>query len=306
MRPFRFGLQLAKAQSRQDWVRQVRLAEKLGYDIVVVPDHVGDQLSPFPAFVSAADATEEIRFGTFVIDNDFRHPLLLAQETATVDLLTDGRFDLGIGAGWMGQDYARLGIEFASPDIRLGRLKEAIAIIDHYFTGEPFSFEGRHYEVGEHKPSPVSSRPPLLIGGGGPLILEFAARKADIVSVFLTSKPDGSGFDSGELRAETHDRKIAQVRTAAGERADSLELNVLLQYFEVTTDRAAVADEHAEQLGTDRDDLLALPFELIGTIDQIVDDLLTRRERFGISYITVFDKYMKDFAPVIERLKGID
>lgn len=307
MRQFRFGLQLAEASSKEEWVRQARLAEELGYDVVVLPDHVGDQLSPFPSLVSAGDATEKIRLGTFVIDNDFRHPLLLAQEAATVDLLTEGRLELGIGAGWMSQDYERLRMEFASPGIRLGRLKEAVEIVDLYFTGEPFSFEGHHYEVGQHQPSPVPAqhpRPPLLIGGGGQQILEFAAKKADIVSVFLTSRSDGTGFDSGELRATTHDQKIARVRAAAGERADSLELNVLLQYFEVTNNRAAVADEHAQQLGTDRDDLLALPFELIGTIDQIVEDLIARRERFGISYITVFDKYMKDFAPVIERLSG--
>jgi probable F420-dependent oxidoreductase len=308
-RSFRFGLQLAEALSKQDWVRQVHQAEDLGYDIVVLPDHVGDQLSPFAALVSAGEASEKLRLGTFVLDNDFRHPLLLAQEAATVDLLTEGRLELGLGAGWMGQDYERLRMEFASPGERLGRLKETVEIIDLYFTGEPFSFEGRHYEVGEHKPSPVPTqdpRPPLLIGGGGQQILEFAAKKADIVSVFLTSHPDGSGFDSEELRAETHDRKIAQVLAAAGERADSLELNVLLQYFEITNDRAGVASEHAEELGTDRDDLLALPFELIGTLDQIVEDLLTRRERFGISYITVFDKYMEEFAPVIERLRDSD
>lgn len=304
---FRFAVQLAEATSRSDWVRQARLAEELGYAVVVLPDHVGDQLAPFPALVSVAEATDAIRLGTFVVDNDFRHPLLLAHEAATVDLLTDGRLELGIGAGWMGQDYERLGVDFAPPNVRLGRLREAVEIIDLYFLGEPFSFDGRHYTIGETRPAPVPvqrPRPPLLIGGGGQQILQFAARKADIVSVFLTSRPDGSGFDTGGLRAAAYDRKIAHVRSAAGNRADALELNVLLQYFEVTKNRSAVAGEHAAQLGTERDDLLALPFELIGTVDQIVEDLIVRRERFGISYITVFGKYMQDFAPIVERLSG--
>lgn len=306
-RAFRFGVQLPNAASRTAWVEQVRRADQLGYDIVVLPDHITDQLAPFPALVSAAEATERIRLGTFVLDNDFRHPLVMAQEAATVDVLTEGRLELGIGAGWDGRDYERMGIEFAPPRIRYERLTEAVAIVESYFRGEPFSFDGAHFQVADVEPIPTDQpqRPPLLIGGGGPRILEFAARHADIVSVFLTSLPDGSGFDISELRVAAYQAKIDRLLEVAGSRAPDLELNVLLQHFQITNDRAAVADERAREMETSTEDLLALPFELIGTLDQIVDDLLDRRERFGISYVTVFDKYMEDFAPVVERLSGV-
>lgn len=304
---FRFGIQLAEATTRDNWIEQARQAEQLGYDVVVLPDHVGEQLAPMPALISVAEATEAIRLGTFVIDNDFRHPLLLAQEAATVDLLTNGRLELGIGAGWMGRDYERLGIEFEAPQTRLQRLQEAVAILKLYFEGEEFSFEGSHYRIEKTKPSPQPAqhpRPPLLIGGGGRRILRFAAEHADIVSVFIRSLRDGSGFDVAELRADAYQRKTDHVRTVASEAGRDPELNVLLQYFEQTNDRRSVAQEHARELGTDADDLLALPFEMIGTIDQICDDLVERRDRFGISYVTVFDKYMDHFAPIIERLRG--
>ncbi len=284
-----------------------RLAEQLGYDTVVLPDHVGNQFAPMPALVSAAEATEKIRVGTFVIDNDFRHPLLLAQEAATVDVLTDGRLELGIGAGWMGQDYKRLGTIFDPPDVRLGRFKEAVELLDLHFSGESFSFDGVHYRATdvEPKPMPVQQpRPPLLIGGGGKHILAFAAQEADIVSVFLRSMPDGSGFDESELTTDKYQRKIDHLRDIAHKTGRDPELNVLLQYFEVTNDRMTVADEHARELGTDADDLLELPFELIGTLEQMTDDLVRRRERYGISYVTVFEKYMRDFAPIVERLRG--
>jgi probable F420-dependent oxidoreductase len=306
-RRFRFAIQLRNAPSKANWAQQAREAEQLGYDVIVLPDHVSDQLSPFPALVSAAEATKNIRLGTFVIDNDFRHPLLLVQEAATVDLLTEGRLELGIGAGWMGQDYTRLGMKFDPPKVRLQRPKEAVTIVDRFFDGQVFSFDGRHYRVQDAQAYPASVRKPrplLLVGGGGPQLLEFAARQADIVSVFLRSLRDGSGFDLAELRAAPYQQKADHVRRVAAIAGRNPELNVLLQYFEITADRYAVAEEHARELGTDPDDLLALPFELIGTIDQIVEDLVERRERLGISYITVFDKYMHDFARVIERVVG--
>lgn len=250
-RGFRFGMQLSKASSRASWVEQTRLAEQLGYDVLVVPDHVSDQLAPMPALISAAEATDKIRLGTFVIDNDFRHPLLLAQEAATVDLLTEGRLELGIGAGWMGQDYERLGIEFDIPRVRFERLQEAVAILGLHFRGEDFSFEGVHYKAKDVNPNPKPVQQPfptLLIGGGGTRILGLAAQHADIVSVFLRSLPDGSGFDIGELRADTYQRKIDVVRATASEAGRDPELNILLQYFEITNNRKSVAEVHAGEL----------------------------------------------------------
>ncbi|MGH2806336.1 MAG: TIGR03621 family F420-dependent LLM class oxidoreductase [Actinomycetota bacterium] len=305
-RPFRFAVQLSEAGSRDDWIDKVTRAEALGYDVVAMPDHVSYQLAPMPALVAAAEATERVRLATFVLDNDFRNPVLMAQEAETVNLLTGGRLELGLGAGWWGQDYERLGIEFAAPRVRLERLQEAVEIVDRYFTGEPFSFEGRHYRVaGVDPPARVKelARPTLILAGGGPKILDFAARRADVVGVFLKSRRDGSGFVDDDYTAEACERKTQRVREVASEASRDVELNILLQHCEVTNDRKSVAEERAREDGISGDDLLGLPFELIGTVDQMVGDLLERRERYGISYITVFDRYHGTFAPLIERLR---
>jgi probable F420-dependent oxidoreductase len=215
--------------------------------------------------------------------------VLLAQEAATVHLLTDGRFELGIGAGWNGVDYSRLGIPFEPPGVRLGKMREAVHIIEKYFEGETFSFEGEHYRVEDVEPVPVEGRPRLVIGGGGPRILEFAAQHADVISVFLTSLRDGGGFEAGELNTEAYAEKIDRVRETAGDR--DIELNVLMQHVEQKEDRGDEED---------------LPFGVTGTVEQMAETLLERRERYGISYITVFERHSEAFAPIIEKLKGLD
>ena len=285
----------------------MRIAEELGYAVCAVPDHIGDGLSPFPALVAAAEATDSIRLGTLVLDNDFRNPILLAQEAATVDLLTEGRLELGLGAGWLGTDYERTGIKFDAPSVRFERFREAFQIIDRYLRGEHFSFEGTHYQIHDVKPPslPVQKpRPPLLVGAGGRRLLRFAAQKADIISVFLTSLPDGSGFDLSEATPRSMDAKAELIRKEAGTRFEELELNVLLQYFEVSGDVKKVADERASQLGITSDDLLELPTELIGSDDEIVDQVLRNRERYRVSYISVPERYMQEFSPVVQRLAG--
>jgi probable F420-dependent oxidoreductase len=288
-KPFRFAVQLHDASSREDWIARVRKAEALGYDVVSMPDHISTQLSPFPALVAAAEAAERVRLCVFVADNDFRNPVLLAQEAATVHLLTEGRFELGIGAGWNGVDYTRTGIPFEAPKVRLGKMKEAVEILDRYFAGETFSFEGEHYNVQEVEPVPVEGKPKLVIGGGGPRILEFAAQHADVISVFLTSLRDGGGFEVSDLQTEEYAKKIELVRRVAGDR--DIELNVLMQHVEQKQDRGDEGD---------------LPFGVTGTVEQMADTLLARRERYGISYITVFERHSEVFAPVIESLKGLD
>ncbi len=306
-RPFRFAVQLAQAASHREWVAQVKLAERLGYSVCVMPDHVSNQLAPLPALVAAADATQRIRIGSLVLDNDFRHPLLLAHEAATVDLLSDGRLELGIGAGWLGRDYERLGIPFAPPRTRLERLRESIQIIESYFAGETFSFEGAHCTAHGVEPGPrwvQQPRPPILIAGGGRRLLRFAARHADIISVFPQSLPGGSGFEVAETSPAAFDAKVALIHSAAGERAAEVELNVLLQDLTLTKNRRSVAVEHAEELGISGEEVLESPLELIGTIEQVVDDLLSRRERYRISYLTIPDRYMQAFAPIVERLSG--
>ena len=304
---FRFGVQLHTAASRREWADAARRAEALGYDVVCVPDHMGTQLSPFAALTAAASDTASIRVGTFVLDNDFRHPLVMAHEAATVHLLSEGRLELGLGAGWRGRDYDALGIEFAPPATRYARFAEAVEIVQRYFRGQTFSFEGVHYSVGDAEPLrlPEGMEPPrLVIGAGGPRMLSLAAQHADCVSVFLTSARDGSGFRDEELDPEVFDEKIHHLRAAAGDRFDDLELNVLLQSFELTDDRRAAAEKHGADLETTAENYLALPFGLVGTIDEIVGDLQRRRERYGISYVTVFDEHLETFAPIVERLRA--
>lgn len=299
-RRFRFGVQLADASSRDEWIGQARRAEELGYDVVSVPDHVGTQLSPFAALTAVAGATERVGVGTLVLDNDFRHPLLMAQEAATVQLLSEGRLELGLGAGWLKRDYDRLGIAFDEPRVRVERLEEAVAIVERYLDGETFSFHGRHYDVDEAEPlrlAPGLKRPRLLIGGGGPRVLKLAAARAEVVSVFLTARREGSAFE--DMDVETYRRKTDYVRGAG-----DVEINLLLQAFEVTNDRDGAVARWAREFETSPGTFLALPFGLVGTIDQIAGDLRRRRAEYGISYVTVRLEQLEDFAPIVELLTG--
>lgn len=298
-------MQLHSAASRDEWIDHAQRAEGLGYDVVCIPDHIGTQLAPFPALTAIAAATERIGVGTFVLDNDFRHPLLTAHEAATVQLLSGGRLELGLGAGWLRRDYERLGVEFAPPGVRVERLEEAVEIVTRYFDGETFSFSGRHYEVNDAEPMTLPSGvppPALLIGGGGPRVLGLAAARADVASVFFKVRPEGSEFEG--MTAETYRRKIEHLRAAAGDRADAVEVNVLLQAFEVTDDRSAAVERWAGEFETTPDDFDALPFGLVGTIDEIVDEIERHREAYGVSYFTARAADLETFAPVVERLRG--
>lgn len=302
-RPFRFAVQFHSAATSERWIADARRAEELGYDVVCIPDHVGTQLAPFAALTAVAAATSRIGVGTFVLDNDFRHPLLTAHEAATVHLLSDGRLELGLGAGWLRRDYERLGVEFAPPSMRVDRLAEAVEIVRRYFEGRAFSFDGSHYSVSDAEPLQLPAnlgRPRLLIGGGGRRVLDLAARSADVASVFLTAKPEGSAFE--DMRVETYRRKIEWLRASA--RAGEIEVNVLLQAFEVTAERRAAVERWAGEFETTPEDFRALPFGLVGTVDEIVDDLRRHRETYGLSYVTARVEDLETFAPIVERLAG--
>src|SRR2546430_2682405 len=187
-RPFRFAVQEHSAPSAKAWANRARLVESLGYSALYVPDHFGEQFGPIVALMAAADATTSLRVGALVFDNDYRHPVVLAKEVATLDLLSDGRFDFGLGAGWLKSDYEQSGIPYDPPGVRIERMEEGLAIIKGLLAGGPFSFTGKHYRItaAEGYPSPVQKpHPPIVIGGGGGPLLPISAPPAELVNVYF-------------------------------------------------------------------------------------------------------------------------
>jgi probable F420-dependent oxidoreductase len=308
LRPFRFGLSLAGFDHGHDWPETARRVEELGYSTMAVPDHLGDQLAPLPAIAVAAAATTTLRVGTFVLDNDYRHPVVLAKEAATVDLLSGGRLELGIGAGWRKEEYDRAGIAFEPGRLRVERLEEAVAVLKGLWSGEPFSFSGRHYQVAGMEGRPLPARaggPPLFIGGGGPRLLALAGHHADIVGLAPRARRDG--VLELDISTDATEAKLAAVRSAAGERFAGLEVNVLILVVEVTDDRARRqqrAEELAGRWGMAPEAVLASPHVVLGSVAQAAEHLCAARERYGISYVTVPEPALSSFAPVVDRLAG--
>lgn len=305
---FRFGI-ACNATTRAELIDQARQAEDLGYATLVFEDHLTKALSPIPAMVAAAEATTTLRVGSYVFGNDFRHPVQLARDAATVDLLTDGRLELGLGTGWTRSDYEQSGLPLDPPALRVARLEEAVQVLKGAWRGEPFSFTGKHYQISDLTglPTPVQHPyPRLMIGGGGKRMLSLAASQADIVSVNARTTATG-GLDFMSLTAEATAEKIGWIRASAGARFADLELNVLVIGATITTDRRRAAEEGLRAYGLDKlmtvDQALEMPVSLFGTIDEIADQLVERRERFGFSYIVLMQG-MVDFAPVVARLAG--
>lgn len=307
--PFRFGIASTGAGSGAEWTAKALRAEELGYSTLVVPDHFIEQISPMPALAAAAQATSSLRVGSIVFCNDFRHPMLLAKEAATIDFLSEGRFELGLGAGWMKAEYDAIGLPFDSPGVRVSRLEEAVRVIKGYWGDEPFRFSGKHYTVDESKgvekiPQPVQRpHPPLLIGGGGRRMLTLAAQEADIVGLALRVRSDGKGPDISDLGVSL-ETKVDWIRSEAGERFDEIELNVLTWALSITDEPQSVAETLSKRFGVSPDTLLELPFLLVGSLDEIQERLVEHRERFGISYFMIWDRDMEAFAPIAKRLTG--
>jgi probable F420-dependent oxidoreductase len=297
-----------RAPTARAWKEKARQVEALGYASLYLPDHFTDQVGPIAALMAAADATTRLRVGSLVFDNDYRHPVVLAKEAATIDLLSDGRFDLGLGAGWMASDYEQAGIPFDSPGTRISRMEEALTIIKGLFTGEPFTFAGQHYRVTgiEGSPRPVQRpHPPIVLGGGGHRMLRIAAREADIVNVNFDLRE--GAVNRNLMRtglAEATDEKLGWIRDAAGERMERIELSVTIFLANITDDRESVASVMAAGIGVEAKDILAMPHFLIGTVDEVVEDVQARRERYGISYVIVPGEAAESFAPVVARLAG--
>ncbi|MER7394323.1 LLM class F420-dependent oxidoreductase [Streptomyces sp. NPDC000151] len=293
-RPFRFGVNTLAIASGGEWRAKCRRAEAAGYDVLLVPDHLG-MPAPFPALVAAAEATERPRVGTFVLNTGFWNPALLAREVATTDALTGGRLELGLGTGYVRAEHESAGLPWGGPGERVDHLTRTIEELDRLL-GDP-----------EHVPHAVQTpRPPLLIGGNGPRMMRLTARHVQIAAFQGGRQAPGKPEGTLELAsAEQMDATVARYAEAAADRAEPAERNILVQRVVITGDRRAAAREFAAQdIGLDEEQLLDAPTLLFGTVRQIADQLRERRERYGFSYVTVLDAALETFAPVIEELRG--
>lgn len=285
-----------------------RKAEDLGVAVLTVADHLDDQLAPVAALMAAADATTTLRVGSLVFANDYRHPAVLAKEAATVDRLSGGRLEFGLGAGWMASDYASAGIPMDPPVERIARLEEALRIIRGLWSGVPFDFAGEHYRIEglEGRPTPAQDpHPPIVIGGGGRKVLEVAGRHADVVHLNPNLRAGVIDARAGSSATEEATRrKLAWVRDAAGDRFDGLEIGVRIHLAIVTDDRDGFYEALAGGFGLTAAEARRSPHALCGSVEEIVEDLLERREVLGISNIGISASSLDDLAPVIGRLAG--
>lgn len=323
-RPFRFAVQAYQADGAKQWRDTARTVEDLGYSALHLADHYFgpgpvqsetghpvQTLAAVPAMAVAAEATETLRIGARVLCVDYHHPAVLAKEAATLDLLSEGRLELGLGAGWIRAEYEAMGISWDPASVRIERLGEVTALVKAHFSGEPIALAGRHVQVSGYSgvPLPVQRpRPPIMIGGGAKKVLSLAAREADIVSLNFDNSSGKLGAPSVRCSvAGQTDLKIDWIREAAGERFESVELEIGA-YFTVVTSggsqTGAKAAEMASAFGMDPGDLAEHPHVLVGSPDEIVERLLERRERYHISYVTVSDRTMRDFAPIVAKLSG--
>ncbi len=315
--PFRFAISGSLPTSRTEWVALAQKVEALGYSTLVLGEHPTSGGGPFAALMAAADATTTLRIGSHVLANDFRPPVLLAQEMAMLDLLSEGRVEFGIGSGWAQVDYANCGVPFDPPRVRIERLAEAVALLKRLFGDEPVTFQGRYYQVKELNLLPKPKQrphPPLYIGGGGRRVLTLAAQEAAIVGL------DAKGTQAGtkDLATTTTDalaQQIAWVREAAGTRFSELELHLLIYNVIVTEDRqqgaqqvaaglAAMSSTMMSNTSLTMEQILASPRYLIGTEEQIMAQLQACRERYGVSYFTIFARYIDAFRPIVAQLAG--
>lgn len=305
MRPFRFGFQLTSTGA-EDVARAARAAEAAGFDVFQVADHVGAQLSPLVALASAAAATSTIGLGTLVLNNDLHHPVVLAQEVATLDQLSDGRVELGLGAGHSFTEYAAMGLPFDPPRVRKERLAEAAELLRALLDGEAVHHEGAHYAVADPQTlRPAQAHVPLLIGVNGRAALDHAARHADTIGLTMLgrTKEDGQHHET-RWEADRLDATVDWIRRAADGTTEGPELHALVQLVRVTDDRRAVAEALEAEIDTRPDDILSTPFLCLGSHEEMARHLLACRERWGISYFSVRD--IDAFAPVMALVRRLD
>jgi probable F420-dependent oxidoreductase len=307
MRPFRFAVTSSSASTGDEWRAQAQRIEELGYDSLLVTDHLTPQLAPMPAMAAALQATTRLRVGSYVFSNDYRNPVLLAKEVATLDLLSGGRVEFGIGAGWNVRDYEMLGIPYDPPATRVPRMMEAVRLIDRLFTEDTVDWSGRYYNVRGARVLPKTvqrPRPPLMIGAGGPRMLRFAARHADIVVLNPQFDADGQPMVA-ELTAGAAQRKIDVLRAEAGTRFEQLEISIYIADAGVTNEPRSLFDGIATRLKGAAAQLVDSPFFLYGSVADLKRQLLERRERFGMSYVGIPAGSLESFAPLVRELRGV-
>lgn len=297
MTPFRFSLQLTRIESRSTWLANVRRAEDLGYDLIMTADHLTACAPPLVALGAAAVATSVLRLGTLVLNNDLRCPSVLAREVAAVDVLSGGRVELGLGAGYAEEEYRRAGLRYDPAKVRIARLAESAGLLARMLSGEVVDHVGEHYSVqGEFcEQRPVQAHVPLLIGGTGPTTLSLAARVADTV---------GLAGPRGDRKAEHVDRQVRWIRDAARKAGRTPEIQLLLHTVAVSQRRSEIdtalwtrVPELSEQ------DAQRSPYVLVGSPSEIAESLLARRDRWGITHYTVRADAMTAFAPVLARMR---
>jgi probable F420-dependent oxidoreductase len=306
---FRFGVQASTGGSAAEWAEQARQIEGLGYSTLFMPDHFVDtDLAPMVALSFAAAATDTLRVGMLVLGNDYKHPAVVAKEAATLDVLSGGRLEFGLGAGWMTADYEALGMQYDSPGTRIARLAEALAVIKGAWGDGAFDLAGDHYRITGYDglPKPLQQpRPPVLVGGGGPKVLRLAGREADIVGINPILRAGEIGADAArDTLGDSTRRKVEWIREGAGDRFDQLELQIRYFVASITDDPQALADAMAPAFGVSPDEALGSGAVLAGSVDQVCDTLLARREEWGVSYVVFGDDQYHEFAPVVARLAG--
>ena len=305
-RPIRFATQSGGAPSGDEWLARAKRLESIGYATLSMPDHmVGGAWSNMPALGAVAVATSRLRLGNLVLDNDFRNPVVLAREYATLDIISGGRVEFGLGAGWFDRDYQSTGIVFDRGRVRVDRLAEAVTLMKRLFTEEQVTFEGTYYRTdrSECRPKTVQQpRPPLLIAAGGPRILELAGREADIVAVI----PFGAGArptTPDDVSFEAARAQIARVRDAAGDRFGEIELSQFLDVT-LTDDREATITERATKASADPNVLRRSIYAGIGTLEQVRDHIKEVRNRLGITYFCLRGPHVEELAPIVKELAG--
>lgn len=318
-KPFRFAVQSFNAASGTEWADKVRRAESLGYSAFHLADHlIGpgpaidktnhpvQSLAAIPAMAYAAAVTRDIRIGCRVFCIDYHNPVVLTKSAMTIDMLSGGRLEFGLGAGWLQEEYAAVGLSFDSPGTRISRLADVIEGIKA-FRGEAYADVANdtvQWRDFEGIPKPVS-KPPMMIGGGSPRILRLAGREADIVSLNFNNRSGVIGPDGVQSSSEDETRrKIGWIREGAGERFDELEIEIGAYFTFVMDDPGAVLAGFAERFGYSEDEMRRHPHGLFGSVDTVCEELERRRELFGISYVTVGEDAMESFSPVVARLGG--